>query len=329
MSGPITTDSCASDGSAKQRLKRPLVVWLCHDHRAGHISQLSGLIKALAKQTGVEQYWFDAESLRTRFSRLLRPQNGKTSPDIVIGAGHRTHKCLLMASRAHKALSIVIMKPSLPLRLFDGVICPQHDGLSNNTRILCTQGPITKIEPPQAQQQRTQHLMIIGGPSKHFDWNQAALIKQVQEVCAAKPGLSWYLSDSPRTPESFIDSLLALGIANLNCHRHQDERFGSIGDALHISAFTWVTPDSMSMIYESLTAGAPTALFSLEPKPKAAYKRICRHVSELLESKLVTSFEHWQAKHDKQFYPRQAPPLDEAQKAARWVLAKFQQTRPL
>ena len=37
------------------------------------------------------------------------------TPDIVLGAGHRTHLSLLAARRVHRGKAVVLMRPSLPL----------------------------------------------------------------------------------------------------------------------------------------------------------------------------------------------------------------------
>lgn len=306
------------------RATRPLMVWVCHDGRAGHISQLKGLTKALARQTNIEELWLDSQTLQVGFRGLLLPTRQDNSPDIIIGAGHGTHKSLLMLARTHRAKSFVIMKPSLPLPLFDGVICPEHDGLANSERVMTTQGPITKISP-SPNTKRTQHLMMIGGPSKHFVWDESNLIKQIQEICDTRREVLWHLSDSPRTPLSFIDKISSCEIANLSCHRYQDGSFGPVDEALQSSAFTWVTPDSMSMLYESLTSGSPTALLELPMVSKSEKKRICMHINRLTSSGKLIDFGQWQSNKKAQFYPDLPASLDEASAAATWLLKRYQQ----
>jgi mitochondrial fission protein ELM1 len=307
-----------------------LKVWIFHDDRAGHISQLQGLLYALSNKTTIEPTWFEAQSIHFELTALLKPKPSPESPGIIIGAGHSTHKDILLCARAHKAVSFVVMKPSLPQRLFDGIICPQHDGLKNNERVFNTQGPISKIPPRiegTEQEERSRHLFLIGGPSKHYAWNSSALTEQIQEICNARSDIEWSLSDSPRTPKDFVKNLNALKMKNLSCYHYQDDNFGSISPALKSSAFTWVTPDSMSMIYESMTAGSPTGLLKLPATKKAEKKHFCRHIEDLLEAGPVMGFDQWRRSKTQHFYPPVPPPPNDANRAADWLLERYQQLR--
>lgn len=306
----------------------PLNLWVYHDDRAGHINQLKALIQALASQAQVNTRWIPVQSASFNLKRTLKPKRLEDSPDIVIGAGHATHKHLILSARAHQARSFVIMKPSFPLRLFDGVICPEHDGLAASKFILNTHGPLSLALPAAnteaAPSKRSRHLMLIGGISKHYDWNDSSLVQQVKTICLSNPDINWLLTDSPRTPNSFLENLDKGKPTNLTCYRYDDDQLAELSSLLAESAFTWVTPDSMSMIYESLTSGSPTALFDFKPSPKGKRRKLCRHIEKLIASGPVIGFKQWQTRNTNDYYPAPPPPLNEAEKAATWLLKRYQ-----
>ena len=83
---------------------RPLVVWRFSDGKAGHDGQSRGLIAALARLRAVETLTLEPLSpltaLRVWLSGYHLPAwHGLPTPDIVLGAGHRTHLSLLAARR--------------------------------------------------------------------------------------------------------------------------------------------------------------------------------------------------------------------------------------
>ena len=175
-----------------------LSVWFIHDQRPGHINQLKGLAKRLkvhseAKNTQVIDSWFDAKAVSFSWKELLLKKSNdphQIKPDIVIAAGHSTHKLLLQAAHVHQAFSVVLMKPSLPLFLFNAIICPQHDHIKRkaNDHIFESSGALNNITPPELSLTKTtektcyktKHLMLMGGPSKHFMWNENSLINEIK-----------------------------------------------------------------------------------------------------------------------------------------------------
>ena len=75
----------------------------------------------------------------------------------------------------------------------------------------------------------------------------------------------------------------------------------------------WVTEDSVSMLYEALTAGLPTGVIDLPPRRDG---RVARGVRELIRSGHVTPFSRWN-----RGCPLQRPDsyLDEANRCADWI----------
>jgi len=341
---------------------RTLSIWYIHDGRPGHLTQLQGLADRLSAHHKVHETWIAASERQFSLSAFLlkrspinlsslktsttqpskikpRPVAGAspplvnlTKPDIVIGAGHKTHKAVLLAAKQFKAFSTLLMKPSLPLSWFNAIICPKHDGLTESKRILNTNGTINKISPPSQKDlkknKRHKHLILIGGPSKHFIFDQQRLLREIAALCQYDKTQTWHLSNSPRTPASFNQKLKALSISNLIIHQHQKNTFGQLNETLKQSAITWVTADSMSMIYESLTSGARTAIFTPLPSKPKKPSRIAKQVQILIDGELVGTYEQWilRRTQTKSILAPAPSIIWEADRAAIWLLKRFQES---
>ncbi len=309
-----------------------LNIWVFHDARPGHLSQLEGLVNRLSCHQKCEVNWFNVTQNKLNLQHILYiPEflKHQTAPDLILGAGHRTHLSVLIAGLKFKAFTTLIMKPSLPSVLFNTVICPKHDGLEDSQKVLCTLGALNKITPASAmaeQPNRNKHIMLIGGPSKHFIFDETQLISSIQQICESNTLKVWHLSDSPRTPTSFIPNLQKLALTNLKLYSYSDDNFGALNTVLKQSAVTWVTPDSMSMVFESLTAGAKTAVFDMTLSRKGKPSRIAKQIRELINEGQVASFKSWQqekGKMDSMERLTHSPPLWEAERAALWLLKRL------
>ena len=228
------TDNLALEDTKIQAMlnERSLCIWFIHDEKPGHIHQLQGLEERIANYANITSQWIDASKNKLSILDVLlkkNPNTGKaetntpfTPPNIVIGAGHSTHKTLLFHAKIHNAYCVVLMKPSLPRSLFDAVICPKHDKLKENKRVLNTYGAINTIKPTNHKHEKTVTLILIGGPSKHYNWQDEDILNQIELICSKHDDKQWILSDSPRTPPSFIKKLKTMAIQNLSCHHFQD-----------------------------------------------------------------------------------------------------------
>ncbi len=131
------------------------------------------------------------------------------TPDIVLGAGHRTHLSLLAARRVHRGKAVVLMRPSLPLSLFDLCLIPEHDAPPARRNVLATRGALNRIQP-SATLEPSRGLLLIGGPSAHFAWDNENLYRQIAAIVAADPAIHWTLTTSRRTPAGFLERLSPL-----------------------------------------------------------------------------------------------------------------------
>ena len=294
-----------------------LTIWRFSDGKRGHDNQSLGLTEALCRLAPCRVETVRATGGWLNFFNWLAGRfasgNGLPRPDLIIGAGHASHWPMLAARRAHGGKIAVLMKPSLPLAWFDWVITPVHDGLQESPTSLITQGPINRIQPSTSQDPH-KGLMLIGGPSGEYGWSETALLKQIHLVALHHRELNWQLTTSRRTPAGFLQNLANLELPNLKAVAHDEVSPDWLPAQLAQSAQVWVTPDSASMVYEALTAGAAVGCFEL---PYARPGRVAGGLEKLAREKRLTLFPDWERSGQ---LPPNDHPLNEAGRCARQLL---------
>jgi uncharacterized protein len=297
---------------------RPVVVWAFTDGKAGHENQTRGLLAALAHRHPVDARWIHvpayASVLSSLMTRRFLPGVGLPPPDLLIGAGHRTHLPMLVARRAHGGRTIVLMKPSLPRAWFDLCVVPEHDAVSG-ANVFTTRGALNPVEP--GKKNARAGLILIGGPSRHHGWRENEILSQVEAIIARENHIDWTLTTSRRTPSPTTARLRALTFKNLTVVPVTETGPGWLSERLASAAQAWVTEDSVSMVYEALTANAATGMLSVPAKRES---RIARGIAALNRDNLVTSFADWQ--RGRKLAPP-ASPFDEAARVAAWIGRKW------
>lgn len=295
-----------------------LVIWRLTDGKPGHMQQTLGLTQALAARTPCQIFDVDVRAQAVGVGDFLRGRflagAHLPAPDFILGAGHATHWALLAARRAYGGRTVVLMKPSLPAFLFDVVIAPEHDGLRASDRVINTRGV---LNPMQAGEKIPGSvLFLIGGPSKHVQWDDAVILQQLQTVLAALPAATpWLLSDSRRTPESLRVQLQQTGGEHFQAAAHCPP--GWLAAQLAQTETVWVSEDSVSMVYEALTAGCRVGLLQLPASQR--HNRVMRGVETLLAQQRVTGFAQWS--QGQAFSPVEK--FDEAARVAAVLLARL------
>lgn len=268
-------------------------LWLVTDNKPGHRSQLQGLAQALAARTAIEAHWIDAPAGRSALWQWLTgrfpPGAALPDPGFILVAGHRTHLAGLAARRARGGKLIALMRPSLPLGWFDLCVIPQHDNPPTRANVIATRGVLNTARP-SAEREADKGLFLIGGPSRHHGWDTPGLLAQIDAILAATPGVRWTLTTSRRTPADTESALLALRERGVDVRPVRDTPPGWAMAQVSRSAQAWVTEDSVSMVYESLTAGAATGLLAV---PRLGETRIAAGVAELEREGFVTTFADW------------------------------------
>lgn len=297
-----------------------MIVWAFTDGKAGHENQTRGLLAALANRTPLDIRWIKIPAYSSLLTNLMTkrflPGAALPSPDFLIGAGHRTHLPMIAARRARGGRSIVLMKPSLPRVWFDLCVVPEHDNLSG-ANVLTTRGALNAMQPG-AKQPHTG-LILIGGPSRHHGWRESELLAQVEAIVVRDRSVRWTLTTSRRTPPSTTARLGRLDAPNLTVVPVDVTGPGWLSGQLAHATLAWVTEDSVSMVYEALTAGCATGILVV-PARRRGKKKIQLGIETLARDRLVTDYASWQA-GEKLVAPQ--TPFNEAARVAAWILDKW------
>lgn len=298
-------------------------VWRLVDGKPGHDNQSRALVRALQNRLSLEVFdvpvsrgcMRPADLLRRRFSAAeLLPD-----PWLMVGAGHATQLPLLLARRARGGRAVVIMSPGLPRSWYDLCVIPGHDSPPPADNILVTRGSLNTVRRRDGQS--AQHGMIlIGGPSKHHRWTNRAVVDQISRVIRYAPGRRWVLTTSRRTPPGFtrlVQQYIQSASRELDVISWRDTRGDWLGEQLVRSTCAWVTADSVSMVYEALTAGVPVGLLDVPPRRNS---RVVRGLQQLVSERQVMPFGEWVAGK-----PLQRPGQDfnAAERAARWICERW------
>ena len=279
----------------------PLNIWIVTDGKPGHLNQLKGLCQRITAHTELTERWISTQDTQTRwtdclFRRYRNTRDIPTSqntqgPDIVIGAGHSTHKEVLAIKRHFRCFSVLLMKPSLPTHWFDAAIIPEHDNPTPNKHTLITKGVLNTISPIEnlsaLKANKHKGLILIGGDSKHYHWNTAEIVQQVVTLTKANAETQWTLSDSRRTGTEFMSLLEQQQPENLHLIPHTETPDGWVKEQMAQAGTIWVTPDSVSMVYEAITSGAPVGLFNMTAKKNG---RIVKGIQSLVNQGIASTF---------------------------------------
>ncbi len=233
------------------------IIYCITDGKIGHFRQSEGLAKALQQLKSND---YDIQTL-PNFSlwQWLKSFGGCTekieTSSIVIGTGHRTHFSLLYYKWKYRSKSIVIMKPSLPKSWFDYCIVPKHDGLLEQGNVLVTEGAMNALSLMPVNKEN-QILILIGGPSSACEWQDEDIYeKLLQKLQFVDINTKIILSTSRRTPANFIRKLPQNILDKVELIDFKDIDASWLPEQLLKSKEAWVTSESISMIYEALSAG--------------------------------------------------------------------------
>ena len=192
------------------------------------------------------------------FSGLKDRLGAPGSPyDFVIGAGRQTHTSIWWLGYLHRMPRVLIMRPQFLGHGADLRIVPAHDGCKPNEHTFVTQGPMNRVQAQDNPNGRP--LAMIGGESKHFEWDSDRIFEQLMQWLDANPGAQVF--DSRRTP-SLLSSRLQSAVAHQFVH-WQDSMPGSLADFVSSAPNIFVTPDSASMVFEAWSTHAQVTVAQL------------------------------------------------------------------
>ncbi len=306
-------------------------ICIISDEKQGHLSQTRGLAEALQqlaasrgsqKEQRIIEWSICKKSFWQRF--FYKGEEAEASSlDLVLCAGHSTHWAALSVARHYKCPCMVCMKPSIPCCLFDLALIPEHDLKENKScrkKIFPTKGALNNINP-DSRGVAKHILFLIGGPSRDFEWDGEMLINQI-ELITRSSRLPMVLTTSRRTPEDFAFDVRQ-ACPSIHVEPFEQTAPEWIRQHLNNAREVWVTQDSVSMVYEALSSGAPVGILDMPRKEGKQNKlsRVTSGLQKILSEGYATSFTYW-AKN-KSF--TQNPPLHEAQRAAEHILKHFPQ----
>jgi mitochondrial fission protein ELM1 len=314
--GALNTSFPNQCGSPTHPLK---LIRVISEGRPGHENQSVGLALALARRTGaaieiiqIPPTW----NLLTRRRAARKIQ--KDIPQLLIGAGHKVHLPMWFAARKFGARSVVIMEPTWSKRLFDLCILPQHDSDAQpaSPRVITTLGALNRV-PEIIPTKQAKGVVLIGGPSKSHGWDAATTATAIAAVIRSRPDLNWTISDSRRTPAGFLEQLRAQA-PGAEIISHQQTKPDWVPAQLMAAEEAWATEDSVSMIFEAVTAGARTGILPVPAtKPDADPVRA---IQKLVREGYATTYDNWTRNGKRLPAPK---PLHETGRCADLVLKKL------
>ncbi|MEO0475477.1 MAG: ELM1/GtrOC1 family putative glycosyltransferase [Planctomycetota bacterium] len=291
-----------------------LTLYIVSDGKAGHLAQSRGLAHAIQRLTLARIMEVEAEGKR------VAPQPEKDA-GLILACGRGTHSMAISLRKYLGVPAIALMDPGwLGRQRFDLSVIPQHDGVGASKTVIVTQGALNSMVPA-TDASLEQGLLLIGGPSKHYRWDADAIEKQVQTILERDHAIQWTATDSRRTPETTRAGLTEMA-------KRSDGRLsftpatgtpeGWVAEQLQRCGVCWVTEDSVSMVYESLTAGARIGLLPVPGKGQPG--RVARGVAALVQHGWVTAYADWL---EGKPLPEQRPALNEAERVAKLVIEQF------
>ena len=291
------------------------IVWRFSDGKPGHDVQTLGLVQALRVQARVEVFTVPVDAgpsglwwwLSGRYPRAA----DLPAPDLLLGAGHRTHFHLLAARRRRGGRIILCMKPSLPLSWFDLCLIPEHDAPPQAANVLVTAGVLNTVQAGGRHAADTG-LVLLGGPSRHFAWDDDDILQQLEQLVAARPCRRWLLGTSPRTPASLARRLT--GWPEFEFVPFAASGSDWLAQRMAEAGEIWVSEDSVSMLYEAFSSGARVGALKVR---RSTVNRVTAAVDSLVERGWLGRPGDWR--------PGAGPerPFNEAGRCAAWVRQRW------
>ena len=253
------------------------------DSKIGHEKQVHAILEnlALTQDLLIEERYISNPVWLELFLYLLKIKPKQDSiPDIIIGAGSKTTIPMLRYKIDRKTKVISVMKPQFFESKFDLIVAPRHDYKVVPDNVFTYLGSIAKVNiNPDLE---NIGLIIIGGVNKHYKFDDDYLISQIDFIISLFPDISWIVFNSRRTPKSFNERIKQ----NTSIGKFIDvnESFEPLNDYLFKAKFKFVTPDSVNMIFESLSSSGETYLFDMH-SPRE--NKITKLIDEVKDNKYV------------------------------------------
>lgn len=280
------------------------------DGKAGHRSQAVGLYKAMQRQSNIEVTFQEISIQELPIFSLLKAIWARRfglfekKADYIFGVGSHTQARVLLLGRVYpKAKTVIMMKPNFPVNWFDYAIIPQHDGVKESMHVITTQGALNPIVN-ENRHQPNRILIALGGNSKRHQWNDEKVLSSIQRLVENNVHATFILTTSRRTPDTFLETLPQQNFySKLQIFPVEHTPQGWVFEEMQKAEAVWVTEDSVSMIFEALTAGCQVGIIEID---RLKSDRITQLLDQLLSNDLL----------DKQHIKLLNLKLDEASRVA-------------
>lgn len=261
------------------------------DGKAGHRSQAVGLYKAMQRQSNIEVTFQEISIQELPIFSLLKAILARRfglfekKPDYIFGVGSHTQARVLLLGRVYpKAKTVIMMKPNFPVNWFDYAIIPQHDGVKESMHVITTQGALNPIVN-ENRHQPNRILIALGGNSKRHQWNDEKVLSSIQRLVENNVHATFILTTSRRTPDTFLETLAQQNIySKLQIFPVEHTPQGWVFEEMQKAEVVWVTEDSVSMIFEALTAGCKVGIIKIN---RLKEDRITCSIDQIIQSNLV------------------------------------------
>ena len=286
-------------------------IWWYKDNKIGHTKQVCVLIDELKKEFDVS-----LKEIKCKKSMLLDVFNlcsafivkdAHKKPDILIGAGHSTYLKILADKIKYggkKTKSIAIMKPSFLRSWFDLICAPEHDydkSIENNTYTF--KGSLAKVidEPPD----NDLGLIAIGGVNNHYEFLNDEIYKQIEFIINLHQKDKWFIYNSRRTNRDLSIKLSTLADnSSIEFIDIDNKSAPKLSSVMSRASSKFVTPDSVNLVFESLSTQGSTYLLHLIKKRN---HKITKLMSNLILTRDVGCVESMNMTENLQTYSIKSP----------------------
>tara|TARA_B100000795_G_scaffold210412_1_gene163956 strand:- start:319 stop:1233 length:915 start_codon:yes stop_codon:yes gene_type:complete len=299
----------------KNRKQKKIVIWRLLDGKTGHEKQTLSLVSALRDETAIKIINIKIRNFLSLVLFSMNELKKNQKPDFIIAAGHKTHMSLLYLRYIFGGKTILIMKPSMPCNWFDLCVIPEHDKCKGRGLIFWTKGVLANTANLSNKEEQ-KGLILIGGISKHYIWDSESVVNQIKELLKNNLSIYFILSPSRRTPKDFMMKINKLPYKNLKIHQTQKQNVNWLKNQMNKTKYAWITEDSMSMIYESITAGQNVGLIGLKSQGKS---RITDEVNRLKKEKVIFANENKSYKNNYKLHTV----FNEANRCAKFINKQF------
>tara|TARA_B100001113_G_scaffold252675_1_gene208312 strand:- start:5170 stop:6129 length:960 start_codon:yes stop_codon:yes gene_type:complete len=272
------------------------VYWF-QDSKTGHLKQVQALLDQLKKEIKISITPINCSNHES-VPGILFDESHFDGPTILIGAGHDVYSKILQAKKYIQKLtdqdifSIAVLRPSYKLNSFDLIVAPEHDFRKRllPENVISFQGSLTTTS--QSPIDENKAIIAIGGPSKHYKFDEEILMKQIHYILSVHPKHQFKIFNSRRTPYT-LNIKLKDGLKNFSNVKFIDlnsPESDTFQDSINKSSLKFVTPDSSNLVFEALSANGQTYLIQIEnPQYRRIFgaKKIRESMSELINSKRV------------------------------------------